>query len=117
MKKKPLCPEFKTPCKEYGCVAWQNAPVEAVDEFTGARTTKMHGGCTLYFWIPLYLKGIANRADGTQRAVEEHRNQAREANVATIAALGRLRNAAEIAALRQLPAFEVTALPQKEPPT
>lgn len=71
-----LCPYFEEPCKKHQCVSWQSGPVERDGQ------VQLIFECVQFFWIPLYLKGIANRADGTQQAVEKLRNEVHSGNEA-----------------------------------
>ena len=72
-KKSDQCPYFRSPCIRERCKAWYTG---VVDETTSAGTiTKAHSDCVEFFWKPLYLKGMALRADGTQHAVESMRNE------------------------------------------
>lgn len=70
MSDKPKCPYLGgKPCIESKCAAW------ATDVVEENGVTKAKSACLEFFWKPLYLRGIANRADGTQRAVESMRNE------------------------------------------
>jgi len=63
------CPDFGGKrCIKDQCVAWFQDQVEE----NGIAKVKFE--CSKYFWTPLYLRAIANRQDGTQRAVEGLRN-------------------------------------------
>jgi hypothetical protein len=76
----PLCYIDKKPCIKERCMKWQVAPVEKTVD--GAKTIVMHEDCGEN-WMLLYLKGIANRTDGTQASIESFRNAMVEANEAT----------------------------------
>lgn len=69
MPTKRVCPLIRKACIQERCEAWYSGLVEE----NGA--TKLHAACVEFFWKPLYLKGIAHRADGMQRAVEGMRNE------------------------------------------
>jgi len=74
MADKPrLCPQIGKACVREKCEAWYEGVVE-VPQPNAEPIVKAHHACVIYFWTPMFLKGIANRTDGTQRAVESLRN-------------------------------------------
>jgi hypothetical protein len=74
MSEKPrLCPQIGKPCIRERCEAWYEGIVEEHTPTGPVPVAK--SACMLYFWTPIFLKGIANRADGTQRAIESMRNE------------------------------------------
>lgn len=85
-KNERLCPDFKKPCIKERCEAWHQGVVEADVPGAMART-QAHSACMKYFWIPLYLKGIGARVDGSQRATEEMRNEFAKGGLASYEAI------------------------------
>lgn len=68
----PLCPFDKKACIKERCIGWQTGPTEQIVD--SVKQTVLHSDCFVV-WNLLYLKGIANRTDGTQIAVESMRNE------------------------------------------
>ena len=81
------CPHDKKPCIKERCIGWQTGAVEK-SGIDGKPQTVLHGDCYLV-WNLLYLKGIANRTDGTQKAIESFRNEMVSGNQQTQFLLGR----------------------------
>lgn len=72
---KAKCPYLGgKPCLEDKCAAWATGLVEEKGE------VKSHSGCIPFFWQPIWLRAIAARADGTQRGVEQMRNELHTGN-------------------------------------
>lgn len=80
-----FCPTIGRACIKDKCTAWQVGIVE--ERVSGELTLKPHGGCTQFFWVPMFLKAIANRTDATQAAVESLRNVEALAGAQVAAAL------------------------------
>jgi hypothetical protein len=67
------CPMLNKPCMGERCSAWM---VGLVEEATpSGPVVRERGACVSFFWVPLYLKDIAARADGTQNVMESFRNE------------------------------------------
>jgi len=67
-----LCPFDKKACIKERCIGWQIGPLERTVD--GVKQTTLEGNCFI-IWDLLIKKAIANRADGTQVAVESFRNE------------------------------------------
>ena len=67
------CPMLNKKCIAERCEAWYEDVIEEKRP-DGTRVNRLKSACVVLFWNPVYLRGIAHRVDGSQRAIESMRN-------------------------------------------
>jgi hypothetical protein len=82
-------------CIKDKCAAWLSDPVEKDGK------TIAHSACVIFFWTPLYLRTLAARADGTQKAFEGFRNEVHQGNE-VFSSLMALKGGAQPALLKEV---------------
>lgn len=85
------CPFINAPCKREKCEAWYSDEVEILTLDPDKPKRELRHACIIFYWNPMFLKGIARRQDGTQIAMEKARDNVRTGMAGIAQALGQLR--------------------------